>query len=156
MNTEIEIFKRGELILPADMVASDWMDVGRHIRIARKSCVTWWAQWRKYGASKYGEEFVQDTESQLELELGIEAAPRPQLNPADKSTAIVTIEGIRQKFDLWERKMRDEIPTWDEARLRKALDLLSPMEEKARQIRDLLSGQKYTHAPPRHQESPRI
>jgi hypothetical protein len=81
-----------------------------------------------------------DTELQLELDLGLSLPPeKPTLNPTDKTTAIVTIEGLSQKFQLWERKMSDDIGKWDKARLERALELLTPMETTAARIRQLLA-----------------
>lgn len=84
-------------------------------------------------------EFTADTEAQLEFDLGL-ALPeaKPSLNPADKTKAIVTIEGINQRFILWQRKMDEEVTTWDSARLNAALNLLEPMEQEAQRIRELL------------------
>jgi hypothetical protein len=81
-----------------------------------------------------------DTELQLELDLGLSLpAEKPTLNPTDKTTAIVTIEGLSQKFQLWERKMSDDIGKWDRDRLTRALELLTPMEATAARIRQLLA-----------------
>jgi len=85
-------------------------------------------------------EFTADTEAQLELDLGL-ALPeaKPALNPADKTKAIVTIEGLSQSFILWQRKMSDEIQGWDKDRLNRALELLEPMEREAKRVRELLA-----------------
>jgi len=55
--------------------------------------------------------------------------PSRRLNPSDKSTRIVTIEGISQEFVLWRRKMEPEILTWDRERLERLRELLSEMGE---------------------------
>ncbi|MFZ9938157.1 MAG: hypothetical protein ACO3JG_14040 [Luteolibacter sp.] len=52
-----------------------------------------------------------------------------QLNPGDKSRVLVTIEGISCSFNLWHRKMADEIPQWNERQMEAALQL---MDEQAR------------------------
>ena len=77
----------------------------------------------------------------MELALGIETSDKPAtLNAPDKSKAIVTIEGIHQSFVLWERKMHDEVEMWPEDKLKRALDLLEPMERQARRVRELLGA----------------
>jgi len=84
-------------------------------------------------------EFTADTEAQLELDLGL-ALPeaKPALNPADKTRAILTIEGLSMKFEMWQRKMDSEITGWDADRLNRALELLTPFEQEAARIRSLL------------------
>jgi hypothetical protein len=100
----------------------------------------WRAESLDYATSRWGEEYAHDKEVQLELGLGIPLPPeKPTLNPTDKTTAIVTIEGLSQKFQLWERKMSDDIGKWDKARLERALELLTPMETTAARIRQLLA-----------------
>jgi hypothetical protein len=49
------------------------------------------------------------------------------INPSDKSTAIVTIEGISQSFLLWRRKMASAIPSWGIKKIERAIELLAPM-----------------------------
>ena len=96
---------------------------------------------RDRATSEWGMEFVADSEVQIEMDLGVNfPEEKPKLNPADKSTGIVTIEATNASFIAWERKMHDEIPTWDSVRLQKALDLLEPMERKASEIRQLLQS----------------
>ena len=96
---------------------------------------------RDRATSEWGVDFVADSEVQIELDLGVNfPEEKPKLNPADKSTGIVTIEATNASFIAWERKMHDEIPTWDSIRLQKALDLLEPMERKANEIRQLLQS----------------
>ena len=52
------------------------------------------------------------------------SAKKSNLNPYDKSTAIITIEGISQNFAMWHRKVAGLIPRWDENRLDRAIQLL--------------------------------
>jgi len=90
-------------------------------------------QWVEYGEKAYGEEFVEDTidqiDSQLQLQLGLPPAEeKPKLNEGlGKGTAIVTIEGIRQSFDIWRRKVA--VDRWNSADRKKACELLRPMVE---------------------------
>lgn len=120
------------LTLPEVLSGAEFFEVGRHIKMAKKLSVQWLKQWRNYGSNQFGEEFVQDTEAQIELDLGlavIEPPEKPTLNPKDKSTAIVTIQGIRQSFDLWHRKMAPQIPDWSRDQRKMAVELLRPMVE---------------------------
>jgi hypothetical protein len=96
---------------------------------------------RETATASWGVEFVADSEVQIEMDLGVQfLEDKPKLNPADKSTGITTIEATNASFIAWERKMHDEIPTWDDIKLRRALELLEPMERKAAEIRQLISA----------------
>ena len=134
------MFTLAGLNLPATLTPEEWTDVHRDILTCKKLASKWLTQSRDYGTNRWGEEFMNDTELQLELKLGI-ALPeaKPALNPPDKTKAIVTIEGLSQSFILWQRKMSDEIQTWDKDRLNRALELLEPMEREAKRVRELLA-----------------
>jgi len=134
------MFTLSGLNLPATLTADDWTDVHRDILTCKKLASKWLSQSRDYATNRWGEEFMNDTELQLELKLGIDLPEaKPTLNPADKTKAIVTIEGLSQSFILWQRKMSDEIQGWDKDRLNRALELLEPMEREAKRVRELLA-----------------
>jgi hypothetical protein len=142
MNTEIinnAIFKIDSLTIPPDTTQGQWSDIHRTILLCRKSSRAWLKESREFAAGQWGVEFVATAEIQMELALGLpEPEERPKLNPDDKTSAIITIEGIVQSFLMWHRKMDKEIDTWDAGRLQKALSLLEPIEAEARRIRGLL------------------
>jgi hypothetical protein len=126
--------------LTQETTQDEWKDIHRRILICKKMAAKWRTESLDYATSRWGEEYAHDTEVQLELNLGIPLPPeKPTLNPTDKTTAIVTIEGLSQKFTLWERKMHDDITKWDKDRLTRALELLTPMEATAARIRQLLA-----------------
>jgi hypothetical protein len=134
------MFTLDALNLPETLTTAEWTNVHRDILFCKKLASKWLNQSRDYATNRWGEEFMADTELQLELKLGL-ALPeaKPALNPADKTKAIVTIEGLSQSFILWQRKMSDEIQTWDKGRLNRALELLEPMEREAKRVRELLA-----------------
>jgi len=134
------MFTLHALNLPTTLTPAEWTDIHRDILTCKKAASKWLTQSRDYGTSRWGIEFTADTEAQLELDLGL-ALPeaKPALNPADKTKAIVTIEGLSQSFILWQRKMSDEIQGWDKDRLNRALELLEPMEREAKRVRELLA-----------------
>ena len=134
------MFTLHALNLPDTLTPSEWTAIHRDILVCKKAATKWLQQSRDYSTGRWGVEFTADTEAQLELDLGL-ALPdaKPALNPADKTRAIVTIEGLSQKFLLWQRKMNEEVTTWDSDRLNAALNLLEPMEREAQRIRNLLS-----------------
>jgi len=128
-----------DLILPETLTQKEWEHAHTQLIICKKAANKWLGQSRDYSTERWGLEYTADKEYQLELELGISLPePKPALNPADKTKAIVTIEGLSQSFILWQRKMSDEIPQWDKDRLNRALELLEPMEKEAKRVRELL------------------
>jgi hypothetical protein len=54
-----------------------------------------------------------------------------------KGTSIVTIEGIRQQFDIWKRKMGTKIEEWTISDLDKAIPLLEPFADQLQALRIL-------------------
>ena len=134
------MFTLSGLNLPDNLTPADWTTIHRDILVCKKAASKWMQQSREYSTKRWGQDFTIDTEIQLEMDLGL-ALPeaKPALNPADKTKAIVTIEGLSQSFILWQRKMSDEIQGWDKDRLNRALELLEPMEREAKRVRELLA-----------------
>jgi hypothetical protein len=134
------MFTLHALNLPETLTPAEWTNIHRDILVCKRAASKWLSQSRDYSTARWGMEFTADTEAQLELDLGLTLADaKPTLNPDDKTKAIVTIEGLSQKFTVWERKMSDDIGKWDRDRLERALELLSPMEATAARIRGLLA-----------------
>jgi hypothetical protein len=134
------MFTLNALNLPETLTPTEWTDIHKDILVCKRAASKWLSQSRDYSTARWGMEFCADTEAQLELDLGLTLAEeKPTLNPDDKTKAIVTIEGLSQKFTVWERKMSDDIGKWDRDRLERALELLSPMEATAARIRGLLA-----------------
>ena len=134
------MFTLHALNLPETLTPAEWTDIHKDILVCKRAASKWLSQSRDYSTARWGMEFTADTEAQLELDLGLTLADeKPTLNPDDKTKAIVTIEGLSQKFTVWERKMSDDIGKWDRDRLTRALELLTPMETTAARIRGLLA-----------------
>ena len=134
------MFTLHALNLPETLTPAEWTNIHKDILVCKRAASKWLSQSRDYSTTRWGMEFTADTEAQLELDLGLTLADeKPTLNPDDKTKAIVTIEGLSQKFTVWERKMSDDIGKWDKARLERALELLTPMETTAARIRQLLA-----------------
>jgi len=134
------MFTLSGLNLPDNLTPADWTTIHRDILVCKKAASKWMQQSREYSTKRWGQDFTIDTEIQLEMDLGLSLPEaKPALNPADKTKAIVTIEGLSQSFILWQRKMSDEIQGWDKDRLNRALELLEPMEREAKRVRELLA-----------------
>jgi hypothetical protein len=139
--TQTTTFAPDALHIPPDITEEGWAEMHRTILLCRASSRLWLRQSREFATNRWGVEYVADAEIQMELALGLpEPKPKkPDLNPEDKSSSIVTIEGISQSFALWQRKMAPEIERWDRERLTKALQLVEPIEAQAKRIRELLN-----------------
>ena len=150
MNTDIidiSVFKPDGLTIAPETTQEQWQDIHRTILLCRKSSRSWLKQSREFASDQWGVEYVAAAEIQMELALGLpEPEERPRLNPDDKTSAIITIEGIVQNFLMWHRKMDKEITSWDAGRLQKALSLLEPIETEAKRIRVLLGQREASSA----------
>lgn len=128
------------LHIPSEATQDDWLAIHKSIMLCRKASKLWLKKSREFASDRWGEEFLAESEVQMELALGIEPPKETtKLNPSDKSSAIVTIEGISQQFTLWHRKMDAEIAGWDRVKVEKALGLLEPIEREATRLRSMLS-----------------
>ena len=131
----------GTLSTPLEATQESWADMHGRLLTAKRFAKAWIKQSREWATQQWGIDYVATAEVQLEMALGIEAPEKPaDLNPQDKSRAIVMIEGISQSFAVWQRKMAPEIEAWDKPRLQKFLDLVEPMEAQAKRVRELLGG----------------
>ena len=124
---------------PEDITREQWTDTHQRILMAKRSAGKWLSESRKVGTKLFGLDYVAEVEVQLELSLGlVDKAQTQNLNAPDKSRAIVTIEGIAQSFKMWQRKVAEDITTWDKDKVQKALELLSPIEEQIKALRGRL------------------
>jgi len=136
----IEINEKGELIIPSDLTTTEFYEAYRRARHYKSWVRAWTKRLEEFGLESYGQEAMQSMYEQVALELGDDQTPPKELglNPDDKSTAIITIQGISSQFGLWERKMREEIPKFSAENLTKAIEILEPIERKVREMRGLL------------------
>lgn len=130
-----------DLVIPDDTTQETWTPNHCKLLLAKRFLSKWIKSSREFGIKHFGLDYVAETEVQMEFQLGIEVKDKENdLNPKDKSRAIVTIEGITQSFKLWQRKIQDDIPKWDKERLERALNMLEPMEKQASEIRSRLQS----------------
>ena len=136
-------FALDRVTIPQDATQEQWADIHRTILLCRKASRTWVKQSREWASERWGAEYVAQCEQQMELALGLppsDTTPKPDINPADKTKAIVTIEGIAQQFVMWHRKMDAKIDSWDRPQIEKALSLLEPIEREAVRLRGMLTS----------------
>ena len=144
---EPEVFQRDGIRIPADCSQERWESIHRSILLCRTASKVWLKQSRGYALEKWGVDYVAQTEIQMELALGIECKEEPNkegegVNASDKSTAIITIEGVAQQFIMWERKMNGKIPDWSAETLKRAIDILEPIDAKLRELRQMLADKE--------------
>mgnify|MGYP000968836003 CR=1 FL=1 len=63
------MFTLAGLNLPATLTPAEWTDVHLDILTCKKLASKWLSQSRDYAKNRWGEEFMNDTELQLELKL---------------------------------------------------------------------------------------
>jgi hypothetical protein len=127
------------LQIPEDASKIEWYHIHKNALLCHKASSKWLKQSREFGTRAFGEAFAAGTEAQLTLDLGLPTPEdKPLVNPDDKSTALVTIEGISQSFSMWQRKMEGSIPDWDRDQAKKALDLLEPIARQYEEIKRMI------------------
>lgn len=133
------IFTKEALTIPPDTTQEGWREIHKTILTCRKAATKWLSQSRAWAADQWGLDYVAEAEVQLEMALGLpQPQDKPSINPNDKSKALVSIEGIHQRFSMWQRKMQDDIPSWQPAQIKRALELLEPIEAQVRALRAML------------------
>ena len=136
-----EVFKVDGLSISDTTTKDEWEEIHRTIITCRKAAGKWINQSRSFATARWGLDYAANAEIQMELALGIESKDSKEpINPSNKSKAIVTIEGIAQSFKLWSRSMVDEIDRWDQDRIKRALELLEPIEAQAKALRERLGA----------------
>lgn len=131
----------GSLSIPDGTGKDEWKKIHADLMVCKQAAKKWLKQSREYGEKEFGLGFVVEWEVQMEFNLGLPSdAPKEEtLNPSDKSRVFISIEGINQQFGMWERKMCDEIKTWDGDKCKRALEFLEPMESMATKLRNQLN-----------------
>lgn len=137
---EVTLAIDGSIIFREGLSAEEWFEVHRRLVHTKAHATAWLNQSREYGTEKFGLKYAAEAEAMIDRDLFGDRIEKPDLNPSDKSRSFLTIDGISARYMLWERKMNEEIRTWDKDKLKRALDLLEPMERQAKRVRELLGG----------------
>lgn len=133
------LFTLDGLKIPDNTDQDTWREIHKDILKCKAAASKWLNQSRKFAIGKWGEKYVAEAEVQLEFRLGLQQPKeKPRLNPDDKSRALLNIEGISQSFSLWKRKMSSEIPYWTRAHKERALELLEPIAQQYKEIKQSL------------------
>ena len=128
-----------DLMIPMGTSEAEWQVMHSSLLSARFFSRRWVEQSRDYGVETFGEELVNDFETQQTLDLGINIPPpKPDVNGAGKAKGLVSIEGIYSSYNIWHRTVEHLIPTWDKDKVERALELHVPMEAQAQALRDRL------------------
>ena len=126
--------------IPQNATQDEWAKLHKAILLCKRASSRWLKQSRDFATQQWGIEFVAETEVQIEMDLGLTLPPeQATINAKDKSTAFVTMEGISMRYELWFRKVADDIPKWDQSQIKRALELMEPIERKAQELRNMLS-----------------
>lgn len=140
----IQLDDKGELIIPEDLTRTEFYEAYRRSRRFKSWVKAWTRRLEKFGIETYGLEEMRGMYEQLGMELGDDQT-KPEgisVNASDKSSAIITIEGVAQQFGIWERRMRREIPNWTVESITKAIQILEPIDAKLRELRQMLADKE--------------
>lgn len=140
----IQLDDKGGLIIPEDLTRPEFYEAYRRARRYKSWVKAWTRRLEEFGLAAYGLEEMQGMYEQLGMELGDDQT-KPEgisVNASDKSTAIITIEGVAQQFVMWERKMSGKIPDWSAETLKRAIDILEPIDAKLRELRQMLADKE--------------
>ena len=128
-----------DLVIPMGTAEAEWQVMHSSLLAARFYSRRWLDQSRDYGIETFGEEGVNEFETQQTLDLGINIPPpKPDVNGEGKAKGLISIEGIYASYNIWHRTVEHLIPTWDKDRVERALEFLLPMEAQAQALRDRL------------------
>jgi hypothetical protein len=132
-------FDIGGLAIPEDVNQPEWELIHRNILLCKKAASKWLKQSRQYATCKWGVQYAANAELQLEMDLGLpQLEEKLLINPSDKSTALVTIEGINQSFTLWKRKMDGKILDFSPVEAKRAVELLEPMAKQYEELKRMI------------------
>ena len=137
---EVTLAVDGSIIFREGLSKAEWYEVHRRLMHAKSHATAWIKTSEQYGIGNYGISETANAIAEIERDLFGVKVEKPNLNPTDKSRTFLSIDGISARFILWQRKMQGEIEDWDRPRLQKFLDLVGPMEEQAKRVRELLGG----------------
>ncbi|MFY8267809.1 MAG: hypothetical protein ACOVLK_00285 [Terrimicrobiaceae bacterium] len=138
---DLSKFTPTEVVIPENATQAEWTELHRVVLLCKKASTKWLQQSRGFAAAKWGMDFVNDTEVQLELDLGIALLDQPpEPDSGDKTRAMGAVQGIAKKFQHWQSKMSDEFTEWNPEQLRQAIELLEPIESQVRHLRELLAS----------------
>lgn len=138
---EVTLAIDGSIVFRDGLSKAEWYEVHRRLMHTKSHATAWIKTSEKYAVDNYGIADTAKAIAEIERDLFGVRIEKPNLNPTDKSRTYLSIDGISARFVLWERKMHDEVETWDKDKLTRALDLLEPMERQAKRVRELLGGE---------------
>lgn len=139
----VTLGKDGSLTYKEGVTKDEWYETHRKFVHAKRYASAWLKKSCDLATELWGIEFMAQSQAQMEMDLEIEYKEKPQsINGPDKSGAYINIHGIATGFDIWARKIEDEVDAWDENQRATANELLEPMERKLRAIRERLGAGK--------------
>ena len=130
------------LEMPEAMTRTEWLAFHKRLITCRHQSGRWITRSRSFAMERWGMSFVVDSETQMELALGLEdqrqdkQEAKPRLSTG--SIEITTTEAMVAKFT---RLSRTDPATWPAESVAKVAEMLRPIAEFAERIRSILDGQ---------------
>jgi hypothetical protein len=122
-----------ESAIPDNIGKGEWQAMHKAIMGCRNSAAQWLAKSRKFAADKWGVEYLMESESQLELALGIEHKQRPT-RIEDAGAGLRKIEGMVRAFGTI------AVDALSDEQVARVIELLEPVATQLEVLRGRLGG----------------
>lgn len=111
-----------ELNMPESMDREQWREVHGTIIRAKHAAASWLSKSRRFASERWGIAFVEQTEIQMELSLGIKARDKPR--PAALPNEWLLFTAMERFAHKWDKV---DVAAWDADLRGRALESLAPV-----------------------------
>lgn len=126
-----------EFQIPPFVEKDQWEGIHRAILACRNSAARWLSKSRRFATERWGADYVARAESQLELDLGIEA--KPDALPMRTVSPAARIAAFARSWEKAAKEM-GSIEKWDESALTESLQALEQLAEAIDKMRQALAA----------------
>lgn len=124
-----------EIEMPESMTRAQWQAVHGRILQCSRAAGKWLTKSRRFASERWGDAFVAESETQMELALGLETkAIAEKAEKPERDVALA--EALGRSFEKWTRVADIEHLPPDKAR--RILDVLEPVAEVVRKLRKMV------------------
>lgn len=121
----------GEAIsIPERIGKEEWEAIHKSILAAKASASAWASKSRRYATERWGAAYVNATEEQLELALGIQRIEQQPTEPTTEAT-LTRIASIANRLSPI---LGGNLDTWNEQQRQQALNAIMPIVELAKRL----------------------
>lgn len=117
--------------LPEEIDRTTWVEFHRKLIQCKRMAATWLSKSRKFAADRWGVDFVVESETQMELALGIEHHPPTEHRP----TAQEMLPAVARTAAKWATLAMRESSVWSRHQAAATLEALRPMADMIERLR---------------------